>query len=249
MHEKLLDAASTPKLELSFKTCDDLGVTNYIEKDFLRKNITKNLKTRVRNLMNNPNTAIPDEFTGVLQDMRASVTSDVTSHSELMVLTAASDNHYTELLGLLKNWNQRIFPLLSNFTMVVYDLGLTDVQKSKLKDICRCSVVDFPFSRLPEYFRNLKNFSWKVFIIAAHFEQVDLVLWTDSSFRVGDGDKLKQVIQRTRQRGVQQRWPGNNAATTTIERTAPHMFEVFGDSPCVFSQFPQASGGFGIYHR
>ena len=245
LREKLSDAASTPRLELTFQTCDELGVKNYIEKGFLRKNITVDLEERVRSLISIPGLTVGDEYLNVQQEMRDAVE---TNH-ELLILSALSENHFTEGLGLLKNWNEHIFPLLANFTLVIYDLGLTDAQKDKLRDICHCTVVDFPFAKLPEYFRNLRNFSWKVFIISAHFEQADLVLWTDSSFRVEDGAKLKQVIHRTRQRGVQQRWPGNNAATTTIERTAPHMFEVFGDSPCVFSQFPQASGGFGIYHR
>ena len=48
-------------------------------------------------------------------------------------LTAASDNHFLESQGLLKDLFQKVFPFLTNntrftFRLVYYDLGLTQSQ-------------------------------------------------------------------------------------------------------------------------
>ena len=103
---------------------------------------------------------------------------------------------------------------------------------------CRCTVVGFPFPRLPPQVATLRCYSWKVFAIAAHYAQAEVTVWLDSSIRVNNSTAFVTMVTRAKQRGIQQRcvYP---RMTRNILHTLPAMFEAFGDSPCAHSNFRQ----------
>ena len=130
---------------------------------------------------------------------------------------------------------------------IVYDIGLTAEERTLLKRYGHCRVLDFPFDKLPKFFTTLKCFSWKVFIIAAHYEQADVLIWADASVRVRNTTQLIHLIERARTRGVQQRFFEDMLPLPI--HTDPEMFEYFGDSPCAYMPYRMCEGSFGIYHK
>ena len=153
---------------------------------------------------------------------------------------------------MLENLHKTVFPFLSNFSLIVYDLGLAQNERKQYQKYCKCQLLTFPFEKLPDHFRQLKVFAWKVFIIAAHFEQAEVTMWTDASIVTTNTSALLATIEKTRSSGVQQRCNKkieHFAAPPNPAFTLPHLFEAFGDSPCAHTAFHQCEGGFGLYHR
>lgn len=165
----------------------------------------------------------------------------------LLIVHALTSNHFNETQAMLKNLHEVVFPVLKNFTLVIYDLGLRANELSLLKKHCRCTVLTFPFQLFPSYFRTLKCFAWKIFVIAAHYEQADMTMWIDASITTKNASALPMLMQRAKTRGIQQRC--NRGMTHNPYHTLPQMFEAFGDSPCAHLSFRQCETGWGLYHR
>ena len=161
-----------------------------------------------------------------------------------------SSNHLGEFQDMLYNFHSQVFPFLKNFTLVVYDIGLTAEERRQVERHCRCQGAVFPFHRLPDWHRELRCFSWKVFIIAAHLPQAQVVMWTDASIRITKPVNLLELIARTRRLGVQQRnVPLGNSSVSNPYHTLAEVFQHFGDSPCAHITFRQCEAGFGVYHN
>jgi len=252
LKQKLDDASKTTKdMELEFKSCKDRNITNYddtctckAKRPCLKTSISENLDDRIKSLVFPPNMRIPNRYWDILEEMR----NKVEGNYDLVIVHAMSANHFNESQGLLESLHYGIFPLLSNYKLIVYELGdLSDQQRDLYAKYCKCSLVKFPFEKLPDHFKNnLRTFSWKVFTIAAHYEQAQLLMWLDSSIRFNQPQTLLEVMGMARERGVQQR---SLDQTPNPERTLPQMFEAFGDSPCAHASFKQCETGFGIYHN
>ena len=243
LDKKLRHAASTKSLKISSLTCQQLNITNYVEStNCLRQTLPEDLALRVQTLTSIHNIPISQEISQVLQEM----SSGVKGHHEIILVTAASMGHFREAQGLLKNLHDVVFPVFPKIKLVFYDIGLTREQRLQLENHCRCTVVTFPFPKLPSHVNNLKCYSWKVISIAAHYEQAEVLVWLDSSIRILNATSFATMVQRTKHRGVQQRC---NMQYKNIQFTLPQMFEVFGDSPCAHDEVPQVGATFGMYHR
>ena len=250
LRKHLKEARTTKDIPLSFKTCKELNITNYDDtcttdhSKCLNTKIPKNLTKRLEKLVFTENMPIPDRYIDILNHMR----KQVTSTQDLIIVHALSSNHFNETQAMLKDLHTKVFPILKNFTLVIYDLGLKQNELLLLKKHCRCTVVQFPFQKLPTYFRTLKCFAWKIFIIAAHYEQANVTIWVDASLSTTDVSGIEMLIDRARTRGIQQRSNRNLAALNPVH-TLPQMFEAFGDSPCAHLSFHQCETGFGVYHK
>ena len=246
LRNKLQDAASTETLEISSLTCQQLNISNYdvtTSQQHLHETLPKDLDLRIESLTSMVNLPVSDEISQVLQEM----SSAVEGHHEIILLTATSSNHFQKNQALLKNLHDVVFPFFPNIKLVFYDIGLTQEQKSQVERHCRCTVVSFPFYKLPRHISYLNCYAWKVMIIAAHYEQAEVVVWMDSSIRVLNVTSFATMVQRTKHRGVSQRIP--NKRVPNIKVTLPQMFEMFGDSPCAHDKVPQIGAAFGMYHR
>ena len=80
-----------------------------------RERLRQVLATRLR---------IPSQY----QQAMASSTESIASQKYIFV-TAVSSNHYYEMQGLVQSIQQNLFPQLSNFTFVIFDLGLTPFER------------------------------------------------------------------------------------------------------------------------
>ncbi|XP_067676412.1 uncharacterized protein [Haliotis asinina] len=82
-----------------------------------------------------------------------------------MFVTATSSNHFYESQALIRNLHRNVFPLINNYTFVLYDLGLAVSERTQMEKHCRCEVRSFPLEYMPSNLRDLKCFSWKPIII------------------------------------------------------------------------------------
>ncbi|VDP07414.1 unnamed protein product [Soboliphyme baturini] len=77
-------------------------------------------------------------------------------------ITAASDNHFLEVQRLIVDF-QRVLP---NKSVVFYDIGLSEDNAAEMKSFCNVKYKKFHFSNYPVYVRKLKEYRWKILLIA-----------------------------------------------------------------------------------
>ncbi|GFR61760.1 hypothetical protein ElyMa_003565300 [Elysia marginata] len=238
---KLNKVESRPK-KLGDTCYNDRTISNSCKKDgCLQMKRPSKPWDRMRQLVRRPGLTLTDPQHGILREMA----SHVTGMYDVILLTTASSNHFLESQALLQNLHQNVFPVLKNFTLLFYDLGLTPAERKEMEKFCRCQVLSFPFEKLPDYVRNLKCYAWKPLMVKAHIRQANVLLWLDASIRFnGDSDKLQSLIQRVRDRGVQ---IGRSGADSTF-RTFRSMYHYFGDEPCMYLGMGQAQATIGGYH-
>ncbi|GFR61749.1 hypothetical protein ElyMa_003564900 [Elysia marginata] len=197
---------------------------------------------RVKQLIQHPGLRLSAPQHAVLEEMA----SKVRNSYDVILLTTASSNHFLESQALLQNLHQNVFPVLKNFTLLFYDIGLTAEERSQMEKYCQCQVLSFPFDKLPRYVQNLKCYAWKPLMVKAHVRQANVLLWLDASIRFnGDPSQLQALIQRVKDRGVQ---IGSSNADTTF-RSFRSLYHYFGDEPCMYLGMGQAKATIGGYHN
>ena len=247
LHTHLEDARSTENLPLDFKSCAKHNITNYDDSctpnksKCLKHNIPLALDKRIESLLD---MELPDSHLEALASMR----NQLTSKQEVLIIHALSSNHFNETQKMLQNLHEVVFPVLKNFTLVIYDVGLEPGQVQLLKKHCRCTVFTFPFHKFPAYFRTMKCFAWKMFTISAHYTQADVLMWLDASIVTRNVSALLTMIERVKTRGIQLRC-NNKARPPNPHYTLPQMFEAFGDSPCAHFDFRQCETTWALFHN
>ena len=171
----------------------------------------------------------------------------IPSKYDVLILNAVSSDHYNESQAMLENFHNELFPVLKNFRLIIYDIGLTKDQRKMTQKHCNCTVLSFPFHKFPTHVSTLMCYAWKPLIVAAHYDQAEVIMWADSSVRFRHSAEIPELIRRTKDRGVQQRrcFEFNKLPHFTL----PRIFEHFGDSPCAFMSVPMVEGNFALYHR
>ncbi|KAL8585128.1 hypothetical protein ACOMHN_013144 [Nucella lapillus] len=98
-----------------------------------------------------------------------------------------------------------LFPRMKNedFAFVVYNLGLTEEERRLTKKNCRCTLVDFPFSDLPDFVSQLKCYVWKPLIVASLLHKAEYLIWIDASIRFRRSDPCPEMFKRARENGFQ----------------------------------------------
>ncbi|CAL1548265.1 unnamed protein product [Lymnaea stagnalis] len=213
-----------------------------IDDNCTQRQLPENLETRIEQLVFRKNLIISPYYRDVIRNM----TSSITRSYDLIIVSALSSNHYNETQAMLKNLHQEVFVHLTNFLLVLFDLGLTPEERGELEKYCRCTVITFPFHLFPPHFEKMKCFAWKPPIVRSMIDKANVVIWQDASIRYTQPDVIPVMVRRTIQRGVQQRY--FTGAIPNPYWTLPQMFEYFGDSPCAHMAFNQCEGTFGMYH-
>ena len=235
---------------LGFRSCSESGI-NYNDscdptaERCLRRDISHDPRQRILDLVYSDNSFVSPKFRAVIKRMRERLV--VEKSKDIIIVTACSSNHYLETQAQIKNLHTEILPFMPNIQYVIYDLGLKPVERKDLEKYGKATVLDFPFQELPQFFATLKCYSWKVFIIAAHLKQADILIWGDASARYRHVSHVKQLVNRAKQRGIQQRCTVKMVPTP--QHTDPTMFEMWGDSPCAHLPYRMCEGNFGVYHN
>ncbi|XP_071853015.1 uncharacterized protein [Apostichopus japonicus] len=150
------------------------GLNRYAE------SIAINIPTRGRNDSEiQPNTTISPHVGGVHIDLDVLVLTVDEMYDRLVLITAFSDNHYKEAMGYIGT-AQKYMP---GKRIIVYDLGLSNTNKRKVRKLCDVKLRRFPFNNYPQHFKNLKTYAWKPVIINLSLNEFGAIYYGDASIR------------------------------------------------------------------
>jgi hypothetical protein len=241
---KLNSIDQTIKVKQFKPTCDSAfkRANSCDNNKCLQTQLPENLTARVEQLVMPQKLQIPQEYRTILHDM----TESIHGSYDIILLTAASSNHFLESQALLKNVHENVYPYLKNFTLIYYNLGLTEKERTLLVKYCRCQVIDFPFHKFPDFMKKLTCYSWKPVLVKSSLQKANVVFWIDASIRFNNSStNLTQYIQRGRERGVQIGGSGEEATFRTSQMT----YHFFGDESCSYLSLGEMQTGYGIYFR
>ncbi|BFZ16721.1 hypothetical protein BsWGS_19760 [Bradybaena similaris] len=203
--------------------------------------LSNNVTQRVQSLISEKTVLTKAE-----DELLTSIAAEI-PETDVILLTAASSNHYYEMQALLHSLHTTVFPGLSkqeNYSLVVWDIGLTADQRNKTEKCCRCQVVSFPFDHFSIHLRDLRCYMWKPLVIRmSQLRARKYVVWQDTSIR------YKQfpgpLFEKVTQHGLQ--LMRQKAGISIPHRSLPETFEYLGQQVCSFSQYPEIASGFGVY--
>ncbi|XP_025112267.1 uncharacterized protein LOC112575001 [Pomacea canaliculata] len=166
--------------------------------------------------------------------------------ADLVFLTAASEDHFDESQGVIRDLHEKVFPWLTNntnysYNLIYYDLGLANKSLALLTKYCRCHVLSFPFQSLPEVFKNLKTYQWKPVIVKAHSPHSKILMWMDASIRFKSGN-VSLVIKRVMADGFFMK----HAIHMMPRHVMPEMLQYFHTEACLLAPFYEAAAYFFV---
>ncbi|CAG5116263.1 unnamed protein product, partial [Candidula unifasciata] len=203
--------------------------------------LSNNITERVQSLF-----STKTALTKVQDDLLRSVGAQI-PENDVILLTAVSSNHYDEMQAMLHSLHSVVFPELmktENFSLVLWDIGLTSDQRQKTEKCCRCQVVSFPFEKFPKRMRDLRCYMWKPLVIRmTQLRARKYAVWQDASIRYIRFPG--PVFEKGRLHGLQ--LMRQKAGVSTPHRTLPETFAYLGQKACSFYQYPEIASGFGVY--
>ena len=111
----------------------------------------------------------------------------------LVIVTAISDNHFTESLGMLSSVQQ----CLPHNKIILYDLSLSKRNIDAIEDLYKMvEIRHFPFYDYRElkHVKNLFTYAWKPIIIKIVSLEYDMIMYGDSSIRMISCD-IEKALQ------------------------------------------------------
>uniref|UniRef100_A0A0B7AC84 Uncharacterized protein n=1 Tax=Arion vulgaris TaxID=1028688 RepID=A0A0B7AC84_9EUPU len=203
--------------------------------------LSNNVQERVKSLFSEKTV-----LTKVQDDLLTSISAQI-PENDVILLTAVSSNHFDEMQAMFRTLHAVVYPELAkreNFSMVVWDLGLSATQRKQMEDCCRCQVVTFPFDKFTKRMRDIRSYMWKPLVIRMVQKRArKYAVWQDASIRYthfpGDVFErgMRYGLQLLRQKG----------GVSIPHRTLPETFAYFGQSVCNFYPYPEIATGFGVY--
>lgn len=120
---------------------------------------------------------------------------------KITYITGASSNHYNTLIqfiGTFEKYNSD-----NNINLIIYDLGLTDNEVSKMKEKyvnSRYIYKKFNYSKYPPFVNiniNFGEYAWKPIIIYNTCEEFGgIVIWMDSgTYLTNNLNKIHQILE------------------------------------------------------
>ncbi|XP_030834707.1 uncharacterized protein LOC100893367 [Strongylocentrotus purpuratus] len=100
-------------------------------------------------------------------------------YRQLQIVTAFSQNHYKEALGLIGTVQKE----MPDKKLLIYDLGIDPDTRFKVKKLCHVELRSFPFDEYPPHVKDLHTYAWKVIIINTTLHEFGSIFWADSSIR------------------------------------------------------------------
>jgi hypothetical protein len=172
--------------------------------------------------------------------------ADSPAPERLIVVTAASSNHFGALLQMLESLRQL------GARVECYDIGLTDDERRRLPQWDGARFYRFEYERYPPHMRveiNAGEYAWKPVIVAEVVERVRRepvvpdVLWADAGCYFHALGPIAGRIASSRGLWVR------TSAGVMREWTHPLMFDYLGVSAAEYGERPNADAtlvGFGI---
>ncbi|WAR04053.1 hypothetical protein MAR_010611 [Mya arenaria] len=158
-------------------------------------------------------------------------------------VTAASSNHFQEIMELFNNFNDLRQRFSRVWVLYFFNLGLSKKEEEEVRIMCNCSVRTFHFDQYPNHVKNLKGYAFKPLVIQIIARKHKFVVWMDSSTRFKKAD-INILLDEGKKRGVLV----TQAGGTVARRTLPTMFQYFSTHPCRFRNLPELQSGFIILY-
>ncbi|CAG5116264.1 unnamed protein product [Candidula unifasciata] len=205
------------------------------------RQLSNNVTERVQSLMSEKTVLYKEQ-----DDLLKSISLKI-PENDVILVSGASSNHYDEMQAMLHSLHSMVFPELSqkeNFSLVLWDIGLTSDQRQQVEKCCLCQVISFPFEKFPQPTRDLHTYMWKPLLIRMTlFRARKYVVYQDASIR------YKQfpgpVYENGMQHGLQLMREMDDS--TTVHRTLPETFAYLGQKVCSFYPYQELGASFGVY--
>ncbi|XP_052815587.1 uncharacterized protein LOC128242469 isoform X2 [Mya arenaria] len=158
-------------------------------------------------------------------------------------VTAASSNHFQEVMGMFNSFNDLQQRLNRVWVLYFFNLGLSKKEEEQVQNMCNCTVKTFHFDQYPEHVKHLKGYAFKPLVIEIIARNHKFIVWMDSSTRFKKAD-LYTLLVTGKKEGVIVTQTGG----TVARRTLPSMFQYFSTHPCRFRNLNELQSGFIIFY-
>ena len=101
-------------------------------------------------------------------------------YCRMVAVTAVSSNHFQEF----KSFVGSVQKFLPSVKILVYDLGLSDHDRSQIASYCNVKIRSFKFDKYPAHVSDLHTYSWKPIVLDEVVREYEIVLYGDSSVRI-----------------------------------------------------------------
>ncbi|XP_033641627.1 uncharacterized protein LOC117301712 [Asterias rubens] len=131
---------------------------------------------------NETTVVLPMQITDITKPTLIDVDADTNVNAlydRLVIVTAISDNHIVESMGMIKSAQTH----MPDKQIYVYNLGLNKKNIQKLNSVCNVHVRGFDFSKYPPHVRNLNTMVWKVVIMRETLAEFGTIFYGDASVR------------------------------------------------------------------
>ena len=98
----------------------------------------------------------------------------------LVMVTAFSSNQFVKATDMIASVQKH----LPRTKIIVFDLGLSSMQRAIIKTYCCAEVRKFPFHNYPTHVKTLTMYAWKPLVIKEIAQEYEVVLYGDASLRV-----------------------------------------------------------------
>ena len=109
-------------------------------------------------------------------------------NDKIVIASGISSNHFKEVRDMIASVHY-FYPSLH---IIIYNLGLTNLQISTLESYCNVHVRQFNFSKYPDFVKKLKLFAWKPLLVHELSKEFDFIFYHDASIRL-----MKPVVDET----------------------------------------------------
>ncbi|KAH9510012.1 hypothetical protein Btru_044835 [Bulinus truncatus] len=233
LSKRLNDASDMRKVVLN-TSCDDINTLHGCFDNSCPQKISLDPGTRVADLFKSGKLTLSP----AQRDLILSISKNI-SENDVIIASASSSNHYHEMQAMFKSLHRVVYPRLTNFSVVLFDIGLSPEERRMTEKNCKCQVLSFPADIFPPHVKNNQCYSWKPLIVLATISRArQYLVWQDSSVRWADN--FRTIFDRTNIYGHQilRYIDSSRVPANTIKQT----FDYLGDQPCAYLPYPEIQG-------
>ena len=101
-------------------------------------------------------------------------------NDKIVIASGISSNHFEEVRDMIASVHY-FYPSLH---IIIYNLGLTNLQINTLESYCNVHVRQFNFSKYPDFVRDLRTYAWKPLMVHELSKEFDFIFYHDASIRL-----------------------------------------------------------------